>query len=232
MRIHGPLMKVIQFIKYLPVSRLENGWPMKILHISCSPRGQASESHRLSQKIIGFLLQSNPTATVVNRDVWDGSIPPIDENYAISQQSSQDISSHGSASQSDELIQELESSDFVVIGTPMHNFTVPAALKLWIDHVVRVRRTFNVSPEGKIGLLRDRPVYVAVASGGRFSGERARQPDFLTPYLKAVLGVIGLHDLTFFSIQGAAFGPEAVAETRARTDQALQEHFSSVNLAA
>jgi FMN-dependent NADH-azoreductase len=109
----------------------------------------------------------------------------------------------------------------------MHNYTVPATLKLWIDHIARVRRTFNVSPQGKIPLLRDRPVFVAVSSGGRFSGERVRQPDFLTPYLKAILGMIGLHDLTFFSVEGTAFGADAVAEARTRADQAIQEHFSS-----
>ena len=130
-------------------------------------------------------------------------------------------------SQSEELIQELESSDFVVIGTPMHNFTVPSALKAWIDHVVRVRRTFNVTAEGKVGALHDRPVFVAVSSGGRYSGKHARQPDFLTPYLKAILGTIGLHDLTFFSVEGSALGPDALAEARAKTDQALQEYFSS-----
>ena len=130
-------------------------------------------------------------------------------------------------SRSEELIQELESSDVVVIATPMHNFTVPSALKAWIDHIVRVRRTFNVTREGKVGTLRDRPVFVAVSSGGRYSGERARQPDFLTPYLRAVLGVIGLHDLTFFAIEGSSFGPDAVAAAGARTDQALKEHFAS-----
>ena len=76
-------------------------------------------------------------------------------------------------------------------------------------------------------MLRDRPVLVAVSSGGRFSGERARQPDFLTPYLKAILGTIGLHDLTFFSVQGTVSGPDAVAEARTKTDQALQEYFFS-----
>jgi FMN-dependent NADH-azoreductase len=200
---------------------------MKILHVSCSPRGQAAESYRLSQKIIGFLLKSDPTAILVNRMIGGGAIPHVDENYAISQQSSADISQEGSMSQSEELIQELESSDVVVIGTPIHNFTVPSALKAWIDHVVRARRTFNVTLEGKVGTLRDRPVFVAVSSGGRFSGERARQPDFLTPYLKAILGVIGLHDLTFFSVQGTGSGPDAVAEARAKAYQALQEHFSS-----
>src|SRR6267142_5778243 len=76
--------------------------------------------------------------------------------------------------------------------------------------------------------LRPRDVrFVVVSSGGRYSGERARQPDFLTPYLKAILGTIGLHDLTFFSVEGSALGPDAVAEARTRTDQALQAYFSS-----
>src|SRR4029078_12091794 len=125
----------------------------------------------------------------------------------------------------EELIQELESSDIVVIATPMHNFTVPSALKAWIDHIVRVRRTFAVTGRGKVAALHDRPVYVAVSSGGRFSGERSGQPDFLTPYLRAILGTIGLRDLTFFFVEGSALSPDNLAEARARTDQALQEHF-------
>jgi FMN-dependent NADH-azoreductase len=200
---------------------------MKILQVICSPRGRASESYRLSEKIIGFLRSSAPTATVVTRIVGDGALLPVDEDYALSQHGTEDVSQEGTASRSQELIWELESADAVVIATPMHNFTVPATLKLWIDHVVRVRWTFNVSPEGKVGTLRDRPVFIAVSSGGRFSGERVRQPDFLTPYLKAVLSIVGLHDLTFFSVQGTAFGPDAVADARARTDQALQDHFAS-----
>ncbi|WP_457298534.1 FMN-dependent NADH-azoreductase [Phyllobacterium sp. P5_D12] len=200
---------------------------MKILHVSCSPRGQAAESYRLSQKIIGFMLQKEPTAILVNRVIGGGTIPPVDEDYAISQGSSADVSQEGSMTRSEELILELESSDVVVISTPMHNLTIPATLKVWIDHIVRARRTFSMTAEGKVGTLRDRPVFVAIASGGRFSGERARQPDFLTPYLKAILGMVGLHDLTFFSVQGTGSGPDAVAETRTKTDQALQEYFSS-----
>jgi FMN-dependent NADH-azoreductase len=203
---------------------------MKILHVTCSPRGQASESYRLSQKIISCLLKREPTAIVVNRVIGGGAISHIDASYATAigatQQSSAESSPQGSMSRSEELIQELESSDVLVIGTPMHNFTVPSALKAWIDHIVRVRRTFNATTKGYVGTLRDRPVFVAVSSGGRYSGERARQPDFLTPYLKAILGTIGLHDLTFFSIEGCALGPDAVAEARTKTDQALQEHFS------
>jgi FMN-dependent NADH-azoreductase len=201
---------------------------MKILHISCSPRGQAAESYRLAQKIIGLLRQKAPTATLVNRVIGDGALSHVDENYALAQQSATaEVTQDGSISTSEALIQELERSDVVVIGTPMHNLSVPSALKAWIDHVVRARRTFNVTKKGKVGTLRDRSVFVAVSSGGRFSGEHAHQPDFLTPYLKVVLGTIGLHDLTFFSVEGTGAGPDAVAEARARTDQALQAYFAS-----
>ena len=204
---------------------------MKILHVVCSPRGQAAESTRLSQKIIGFLRKSEPTASVVNRVIGGGAIPHIDESYATAlgatQPSSAESFPDGSMARSEQLIRELENADVVVISTPMHNFTVPSALKAWIDHIVRVRRTFNATREGYVGTLRDRPVFIAVSSGGRFSGERARQPDFLTPYLKAILGAVGLHDLTFFSVEGSALGPDAVAEAGARTDRALQAYFSS-----
>lgn len=201
---------------------------MKILHVSCSPRGQASESDRLARKIIELLLKGEPAATRTHRALGDGGLPHIDANYALAQHSSTaQIGREGSVARSEELIQELESADVVVIGTPMHNLSIPSALKAWIDHVVRARRTFNVGAEGKVGTLRDRPVFVAVASGGRFSGERARQPDFLTPYLSAILGTIGLRDLKFFSVQGTGLGEEALAEARRTTDLALEDYFSS-----
>lgn len=110
------------------------------------------------------------------------------------------------------MIRELESADCLVIGTPMHNYTVPSALKAWIDHVVRANRTFTHIPTGKLGVLADRPVYVAVSSGGSFASEPARQPDFLTPYLTAILNTIGLRTIHFFSVQRAA-----AAATRWRT---------------
>lgn len=198
-----------------------------ILHVSCSPRGEASESLRLSRRIVGFLQRAHPDATVVDRVIGAGGIPPIDGDYALSQQSTEDVSQTGTMAYSEGLVRELESADFVVVGTPMHNLTAPATLKLWIDHIVRARRTFNVTSAGKVGLLKDRPILFAISSGGRFSGERARQPDFLTPYLQAVLSMVGLHDLTFFSIQGTGHGPEAVAEERVRTDRALDAYFAS-----
>src|SRR5262249_31349060 len=160
------------------------------------PRGKAAESYRLSQKLIAALRERNPHAEVIERPIGNGSLPHVDEDYAISQASTADVSTEGSMARSEELVRELESADCLVISTPMHNLSVPSVLKAWIDHVVRARRTFSIGPGGKVGLLKDRPVYIAIASGGRFSGEQARQPDFLTPYLKTVLAMIGLKDVT------------------------------------
>jgi FMN-dependent NADH-azoreductase len=202
-----------------------------ILHVSCSSRGPASESGRLSRKIVDLVLEGEPAGIVVERMIGDGSIAHVDADYALAQHSAEaEVSRHGATARSDALIDELEASDVVVIGTPMHNLGVPSVLKSWIDHVVRARRTFNVGPGGKVGTLRDRPVFVGVASGGVFSGARARQPDFLTPYLKAILGSIGLHNLVFFSVEGTGHGPDALAETRAATDQALRAYFASFTL--
>jgi FMN-dependent NADH-azoreductase len=199
----------------------------KILHLSCSPRGEAAESFRLSSRIVELLRQQEPAAAVTHRVIGHGTVPHIDANYAISQASLHDVSLEGSMALSEILVGELESADIVVMGTPMHNLTVPSALKAWLDHVVRARRTFDMTAMGKVGTLPDRPIYIAVASGGRFSGEHARQPDFLTPYITTILAMIGLRDLRFFSVQATAAGPEAVAATRIVTESALQSHFAS-----
>jgi len=89
------------------------------------------------------------------------------------------------------------------------------------------RRTFTIGGGGKVGMLEDRPVFVAIASGGRFSGEQARQPDFLTPYLTTILATVGLRDLTFFSVQGTGSGAAGVQETRVKTANAIKAHFAS-----
>jgi FMN-dependent NADH-azoreductase len=103
----------------------------------------------------------------------------------------------------------------LVIGTPMHNFTVPAPLKAWIDQIVRIHRSFRSTPSGKLGLLPDRPSFVVIASGGYFTGPSPggtpAQPDHLRPYLRDILATIGITSLTFIILEGMSRGPEAVA---------------------
>jgi FMN-dependent NADH-azoreductase len=199
---------------------------MKLLHISCSPRGHESESYALAQKIIAPLLEASSSPRLVERMLGRDPIPHIGGSYAVAHKlPSEGLVNNAAIACSELLIRELESADALVISTPMHNLTVPSVLKAWIDNVVRAGRTFNVTPGGKIGTLRDRPTFIAVASGGKFSGERARQPDFLTPYLETVLATIGLHDLAFFSVEGTGLGPETVADARLQADQAILRHF-------
>ena len=118
----------------------------------------------------------------------------------------------------------VEAADAVAIATPMHNFGVPAALKAWVDQIVRIHRTFRSTPQGKVGLLADRPVFVAISSGGWFTGPTPTgapaQPDFLRPYLRTVFETIGIRSVAFATIEGAKRGPEfaerALAAARAR----------------
>ncbi|MES2186254.1 MAG: NAD(P)H-dependent oxidoreductase [Pseudomonadota bacterium] len=187
---------------------------MAILHITCSARGVLSFSGRLSALIVERLAGNDPTARVTLRAL--GSAPPPHADGAYAQALAgrpAEATAGGSLALSDQLIAEVEAADAIVIGTPMHNYTVPSCLKAWIDHVVRIGRSFSASAAGKQGLLPDRPVYIAVASGGLYQGQDASalQPDFLTPYLRAALGTIGLKSLHFLPLQGTVRSEEAVA---------------------
>lgn len=201
-----------------------------ILHISASARAQDAASYRLSQQIIAQLRRQHPQARLVSRDLWAEPLPHVDSEYAnaLSRQPGGDPHAHGlsSLAWSDLLIEELRAADALVIATPMHNFSVPSVLKAWLDHVVRIGVTFESTPQGKIGTLHDRPVYIAVSSGGWRSGERARQPDFLEPYLRALLPTIGLKQLHFFSLQALAAGPETTTAAYAAVELALARHFA------
>ena len=114
----------------------------------------------------------------------------------------------------------------------MNNFTVPSTLKAWIDHIVRIRRTFRSTSQGKIGLLRDRPVIVVSAHGGYCGDEPPAQPDFLTPYLRAIFATIGIHSLEFIRLEGLSRGPDAVAHAlmgaSVTIEQALQKVLPSL----
>ena len=200
-----------------------------ILLINASPHGQVSHAGQLALELVASLRQRYPTFELVERDLGAHPLPPLSREYARALNTSTPFDSPA-FEVSEALIGELERSDVLFIATPMHNFTVPAALKLWIDYVLRIHRTFSSSPEGKAGLLNDRPVYVLVGSGGFHLGERARQANFLTPYLRHVLNTLGLFDLHFTYLQGLVFGEEAVraAVEDSRTRLSLEPLFNNL----
>ena len=171
---------------------------MNILHIDSSPRRQ-SHSRQLSAAVVERLLEVAPGASVSRRDLGTEPLPHAVADYAVALSTPTTLAAppKGSLDVSEALIQEVEAADVIVIGTPMHNFAIPSALKAWIDQILRVGRTMKSTPAGKVGMLRDRPVFIGVASGAIFSGERANQPDFLTPYLSLALSSIGLKTSSF-----------------------------------
>jgi len=185
---------------------------MNILHIDCSPR-PASHSRQLSAAVVEKLLSILPNADVSRRDLGSEPIPHAGSDYATVLATPASLAAAGRSSDalllSEQLIQEVETSNVIVIGTPMNNFTIPSVLKAWVDRVLRVGRTIESTPSGKVGMLQDRPVFVAIASGGVFAGSGANQPDFLTPYLSAAFGCIGLNTVHYLPLQATAFIDQA-----------------------
>lgn len=183
---------------------------LEVLLLNASPKKNNSAGYRLMANMIDSIQQRQANLVVNHRDLAGNPLNAISADYAdaiLCSAPAQDAV----FAQSEKLIDELERSDVVFITTPIHNFTGPATLKLWIDNVVRACRTFEAGPDGKKGLLMDRPVYILVSSGGFHRGPKARQPEFITPYLRHVLNSIGLFDIHFIYLQGMAGGDEAVA---------------------
>ena len=197
---------------------------MNILYLSCSWRGSGSESDRLSQAVVERLLKIYPDATLSARSLVENPIPHIDHAFADALVSLENIVSDvGSLALSDELIHALRAATHIVIGTPVHNYTVPSVLKAWVDHVVRAGHTFIPTLDGKVGLLEDRPVYIALASAGFFTERPDRQPDFIRPYLSAVFETMGITDLHFLAIEGTVFGEAAIAASTSAAMALLDE---------
>ncbi len=203
---------------------------MNILHISASPRVSGSCSRKVGGMLVDR-LKSQTHAGSTRRDLTTTPPPLPDADFvdaSLRRDDTRNDEHRRTLEPSEELICELEAADTVVIDMPMHNFTVPAAFKAWIDMVVRPGRTFALTPEGKAGLIADRPVVLIVACGGRL-GDSA-QPDFLTPYVRHVFQTMGIHRVMAVHMEGLSRGPEAVeAAERLATESvgAIVEQISA-----
>lgn len=191
----------------------------RLLHVSVSARGAASHSRRVAGDLIEALRRAGCDIAVVERDLAAEPLPHPDEPFVVANLTppdARDDAARQALALSEALIGEMEAADAILISTPMHNFTVPSALKAWLDYVVRPGRTFGLSPAGKVPLLESRPVLAVVACGGRFTGGLlgdfpGAQRDFFSDYLRYVLGVIGLADMEVLRLEELNRGPEKVA---------------------
>lgn len=179
----------------------------KILNIISSPRGAGSYSIQLAQAVIDKLQAQHPGSIVKTVDLAKTPFPHLEEAQLAGffTPPDQHTEEHREAIRhSDKAIQDIFDTDILVIGSPMYNFGVPSALKAWIDHIVRRGKTFSYSEKGPVALVPGKKVYLVLASGGVFSEGMLKEYDFVEPYMRWILGFIGLTDVTTIRVEGLA----------------------------
>ena len=182
---------------------------MNILQINASARLEGANSTRVANSIVARLQAANPAATLTLRDLAVTPQPVLDAAALGALFTPADKRSAEQAARvalDDALIAEIQAHDTIVLGVPMYNFGVPVQLKSWIDAIARNGVTFRYTANGPEGLLSGKTVYVGLARGGLY---RDTPNDSQVPYLKSVLGFLGLTDVHFIYAEGLAMGPEA-----------------------
>ena len=167
---------------------------MKVLEVSASGRRRDSVSRMLTQELIDALETREGRLSVTRRDLSEG-IPLVDESWInanFTPDEERSAQQRETLAASDALVAELQAADVVVIGSPIYNFGVPAALKAWVDMIARARLTFRYTANGPEGLLRGKKAYVVIASGGVPVDSPV---DFATPYLRQALRFVGITDV-------------------------------------
>ncbi|MDO9199641.1 FMN-dependent NADH-azoreductase [Rhodoferax sp.] len=199
---------------------------MNILQINASARRDGANSTRVANSVVARLQAGHPGATVTLRDLAVTPQPTLDEAALGALFTPADKRSPEQAARvalDDALIAEIQAHDTIVLGVPMYNFGVPVQLKSWIDAIARVGVTFRYTATGPEGLLKGKKVYVALARGGLY---RDTANDSQVPYLKSVLGFLGLTDVTFIYAEGLAMGPEAAEKGFAQAEADLNAAFA------
>ncbi len=198
---------------------------MKILQINASSRREGANSTRLANSIVERLKASHSDATVSVRDLAAHPHPILDEAAlgALFTPAEQRTPVQAArVALDDALIEQVQAHDVIVLGVPMYNFGNSIQLKTWIDAIARAGVTFHYTPSGPEGLIKGKTVYVALARGGVYRGT---PNDSQVPYLKNVLGFLGMTDVRFIYAEGLAMGPEAAekgfAQAQADIDAAL-----------
>ena len=206
---------------------------MNILHITSSPRGDASFSNRVANNVITELRRRHGDVVVTTRDLVRDALPHIGSEFVTATRSPEGPKTETERkllALSDVLVDELFAADIIVLATPMINFTIPSNLKTWIDYVARAGRTFSYSAAGPKGLVTGKQVILVAAKGGVYSGNPAL--DFQVPYLKSVLGFLGMTDVEVLEVEGTAYGPEAAEKAVEAALAKLTAHCNAVAAAA
>jgi FMN-dependent NADH-azoreductase len=200
---------------------------MNILQVNSSARREGSQSTLLANAIVAELRVISPGASVTVRDLARTPHPGLDDAalQALFTPADQHTPEQAArVAQDDALIAEIQAADVVVLGVPMYNFGVSAQLKNWIDAVTRAQVTFRYTADGAEGLLKGKKVYVALTRGGKYRNTPA---DTQVPYLKTVLGFLGMTDVVFVYAEGLAMGTEAANDAMVSAQQQIEEALAA-----
>src|SRR6202035_6076674 len=185
---------------------VDEGVQMKFLRIDSSAR-TASVTRQLTARAATEWKENYPDGDVIHRDLAATQLPPITDDWSATHIETSELTpaQRSYLSTSDRLIEELRAPDTIVIGAPMYNFSISSPLKAWIDQIVRMGKTFGYGPNGPRGLLEMKKVIVITARGGAYEKGTAREAfDFQEPYVRHILGLIGLTDVTFIHAENQA----------------------------
>jgi FMN-dependent NADH-azoreductase len=195
---------------------------MKLLRIDSSAR-RNSISRQLTQKFAEVWKKENPEGEVIERDLAQTTLPHITDEWMLAAHSDPATltpAQRETLAISDALVDELLAAETIVIGAPMYNLTVSAPLKGWIDQIVRAGRTVLWSASGAEGVLKGKKVFVLTSRGGSFRpGTPTAQYDHQEPYLRHILGFIGLSDVTFIHAENQKPGELAEPSRSAAMEQ-------------
>lgn len=164
------------------------------LIVHSSGRNQDSVTRRITGEVAAQLKTQHPELAFKERDLAAG-MPFVNEQWIGANFTSADQRSaeqHVALEQSDALVSELQMADWLIIGSPIYNFSVPAVLKAWVDQVARAKLTFRYTEQGPEGLLKNKKAILVMASGGVPIGS---EMDFATPYLQQMMGFLGIQDV-------------------------------------
>jgi FMN-dependent NADH-azoreductase len=193
-----------------------------ILVIDSAVSGETSVSKTLVREAVEALT-AGEAAEIIYRDLGREPVPHLSEATVAGVRGVPGTPAERAArALSDALIAELRAADAIVIGAPMYNFSIPTGLRAWFDHVLRAGETFRYTEAGPQGLLAGKRVIVVESRGGLYSEGPAQAIDFQEPYLRHLLGFMGLTDVTFVRAERIGFGPEARAEAIAAAAATLR----------
>lgn len=202
-----------------------------LLRVDSSPLYGASVTRQLTETFESTWKAAHTDGQVVVRDLTATVLWPITAEWIGAAFAPEDQRTSQQAELlklSDTLIAELENADEYVFGVPMHNFSVPSSLKLWIDQIARVGKTFSYGENGPKGLITGKKATFLLATGGVYGpGSAMESLNFVEPYLRSAFGFLGVRDTTFLT----AGGTSALRYGQDR-DTFLQPHLEAVQLHA